>query len=63
MGGYHEQNRNKRKHFVKINWNNIYKNNNDQYALRRHTKNNDVYDYASILQYHLSVNKMFFATS
>lgn len=55
MGGIHEQQRNRRKMFVKINWENIDKNNNEQYARRRHTENIDVYDYASILQYHLSV--------
>lgn len=56
MGGLHEQQRNRRKYFVKINWENIDSNNNDQYALNAHTKNNEVYDYASILQYHLTVD-------
>nr|XP_034318632.1 neurogenic locus Notch protein isoform X7 [Crassostrea gigas] len=54
MGGLHEQQRNRRKYFVKINWENIVSNYNDQYALNIHTKNNEVYDYASILQYHLT---------
>lgn len=54
MGGIHEQQRKRRKMFVKINWENIDKNKNEQYALRRHTENIDVYDYASILQYHFS---------
>ncbi|XP_052694545.1 uncharacterized protein LOC128172873 isoform X5 [Crassostrea angulata] len=54
MGGLHEQQRNRRKYFVKITWENIVSNYNDQYALNMHTKNNEVYDYASILQYHLT---------
>lgn len=54
MGGLHEQQRNRRKYFVKINWENIQSNYTDQYALNAHTKNNEVYDYASILQYHLT---------
>ncbi|XP_065925089.1 neurogenic locus notch homolog protein 1 isoform X2 [Magallana gigas] len=54
MGGLHEQQRNRRKYFVKINWENIQSAYNDQYALSAQTKNNEVYDYASILQYHLT---------
>uniref|UniRef100_K1QU98 Metalloendopeptidase n=1 Tax=Magallana gigas TaxID=29159 RepID=K1QU98_MAGGI len=54
IGGLHEQQRNRRKYFVKINWENIRSNYNDQYALSAQTKNNEVYDYASILQYHLT---------
>nr|XP_022306904.1 fibropellin-1-like [Crassostrea virginica] len=54
MGGLHEQQRNRRKYFVKINWENIQSSYNDQYALSQNTKNNEVYDYASILQYHLT---------
>ena len=56
MGGLHEQQRNRRKYFVKINWENIQSSYNDQYALSQNTKNNEVYDYASILQYHLTVS-------
>ena len=55
MGGLHEQQRDKRKYFVKINWENIDRANNDQFTLNAHTRNNQVYDYASILQYHLTV--------
>lgn len=61
MGGIHEQQRKRRKMFVKINWENIDKNKNEQYALRRHTENIDVYDYASILQYHFSVKYLCFS--
>lgn len=61
MGGIHEQQRKRRKMFVKINWENIDKNKNEQYALRRHTEKMDVYDYASILQYHFSVKYLCFS--
>nr|XP_022306908.1 neurogenic locus notch homolog protein 1-like isoform X2 [Crassostrea virginica] len=54
MGGLHEQQRDKRKYFVKVNWGNVKTQYNDQYALSQHTKNNEIYDYASILQYHLT---------
>ncbi|XP_062616357.1 fibropellin-1-like [Saccostrea cucullata] len=54
MGGLHEQQRNRRKYFVKINWENIESNYNDQYALSQHTGNREIYDYQSILQYHLT---------
>ncbi|XP_061190054.1 fibropellin-1-like [Saccostrea echinata] len=54
MGGLHEQQRNRRKYFVKINWENIESNYNDQYALSQNTRNSEVYDYQSILQYHLT---------
>ncbi|XP_078335133.1 uncharacterized protein LOC111132277 isoform X2 [Crassostrea virginica] len=54
MGGLHEQQRSKRKYFVKINWENIDRANNDQFTLNAHTRNSQVYDYASILQYHLT---------
>ena len=56
MGGLHEQQRDKRKYFVKVNWENVETQYNDQYALSQHTKNNEIYDYASILQYHLTVS-------
>ncbi|XP_061165725.1 neurogenic locus notch homolog protein 1-like [Saccostrea echinata] len=54
MGGLHEQQRNKRRDFLKINWENIEPENNDQFSLDQHTKNREVYDYMSILQYHLT---------
>lgn len=56
MGGIHEQQRKRRKMFVKINWENIDKNKNEQYALRRHTENIDVYDYA--FQLTISISKL-----
>lgn len=46
---------------MKINWENIQSAYNDQYALSAQTKNNEVYDYASILQYHLTVKKLSWA--
>ncbi|XP_048750866.2 fibropellin-1-like [Ostrea edulis] len=54
MGGIHEQQRDRRKYFVKINWENIRPDYNNQYALSQHTINNEPYDYRSILQYHLT---------
>lgn len=56
MGGKHEQQRNGRKYWVKINWENIRSDFTDQYALSSQTKNSEIYDYASIRQYHLTVN-------
>jgi hypothetical protein len=56
MGGVHEQQRDRRKYSVKINWENVQAEYNNQYALSQHTVNNEPYDYRSILQYHLSVS-------
>ncbi|XP_061190052.1 zinc metalloproteinase dpy-31-like [Saccostrea echinata] len=53
MGGIHEQQRDRRKNFVKINWENIETQFTDQFVLNLHTKNREIYDYRSILQYHL----------
>ncbi|XP_061190086.1 uncharacterized protein LOC133197926 [Saccostrea echinata] len=53
LGGIHEQQRDRRKYFVKINWENIYTPYTDQFALFLHTNNTESYDYRSILQYHL----------
>ncbi|XP_062582879.1 uncharacterized protein LOC134244636 [Saccostrea cucullata] len=54
MGGLHEQQRNGRRTFVKINWENIETENTDQFGIDQHTKNREVYDYKSILQYQLA---------
>jgi hypothetical protein len=58
MGGLHEQQRDRRKHFIKINWANIEASDTDQFALNQHTINNEPYDYKSVLQYHLQVGRL-----
>ncbi|XP_062610840.1 zinc metalloproteinase nas-26-like, partial [Saccostrea cucullata] len=54
MGGVHEQQRNGRQTFVKISWENIETKYTNAFTINQHTKNREIYDYKSILQYHLA---------